>query len=128
MFKVMRPPPPLTMQLTWRSLYETGAFAQGQLGSVDTLRAAPKERRFDLGFGREALEEFDGEGALQPIAFAAEGYWTGWTVPAAPPDKMTFREESEARPWNDFASEPDGLSHGERTVLAVAAALCRRRP
>ena len=108
----MRPPPPLTMQLTWRSLYETGAFAQRELVSVDTLRAAAKERRFDVGFGREALEEFDREGALQPIGFAAEAYWTGWTVPAAPPAKVMFREESDARPWDDFASESDGVPTG----------------
>jgi hypothetical protein len=106
----MRPPPALTVTMTWRSLYASGAFAQRELVDSSTFRSAAQERSLNIGLGQEPLEDLDLAGALQPIAFADEGYWRGWTVPAEPSDRMTFREQTGPVPWVEYSRDEDGFA------------------
>ncbi len=102
-------PPHLDVSPSWRDLYAAGAFAQRELNGDGPLSRQADERNVRLGIGQSPLEELDLKGSLQPIAFAESGYWSGFELPAIPPDDLTFREREEALPWkNNYAWESDG--------------------
>jgi hypothetical protein len=102
-------PPQLDISPSWRQLYLDGAFAQRELIGDGPLSRHAGERSIRLGIGQAPLEDLDLEGALQPIAFAAGGYWSGFELPAIPVVDMTFREEQGPLEWKgSYASGGDG--------------------
>jgi hypothetical protein len=105
--QLLRPPPIATLKPCWRELYEQEAFAQREMIGESRLRSVTKERDVSLGIGPKSLEELDLAGAVQPIAFAEEGYMPGFSSPAHPADLMRFKDESEPRPWPEYEWESD---------------------
>ena len=103
----VRTPPDLIPGLSWRGLYEAGAFAQRELLIASTFRSRANERDLRLRIGNQDLEDFDQQGALSPIAFAIGGYWSGMTTPAIDSEHLVFREEADPRPWDAFEYEID---------------------
>jgi hypothetical protein len=106
-------PPQIDVSLSWRDLYLDGAFAQRELTGDGPLSRQANERLVRLGVGQAPLEDLDLEGALQPIAFADGGYWTGFELPAIPVADLTFREQREPLAWKENYAW-DG--HGYPTV------------
>lgn len=104
-------PPPIDVSLSWRDLYLDGAFAQRELVGAGPLSRQADERSIRIGIGQAPFEDLDLEGALQPLAFAKGGYWSGFEVPAIPLAEMTFREDQEPLPWKEnYGWETDGFS------------------
>ena len=108
-------PPPITVAVTFRNLYEHAAFGQRELLTDGGLSTLAQERRLARWIGQEAPEAVDRRGALCPIAFASGGYFTGFSTPAVPVDALTFREETDYRPWSDYAW--DAWGHPEVSAL-----------
>jgi hypothetical protein len=113
LFAVRHPPIP-ALALSWRDLYSGGAFGQRELVEADRFRSAAEERGLQLGMGSETLEHLDLIGAFSPVAFSA-GYWSGFDVPAVPPDDVRFREEQGPEEWKEYSWEQQGFE----TVTAL---------
>jgi hypothetical protein len=96
---IIRTPPSLSLEPTWREIYEHDAFAQRELIGDPRLRSAAKSRDLHLGIGQEALEDLDLSEALRPIAFAEDGYMTGFTTPPLPSDLLQFKDEGPPVEW-----------------------------
>ncbi len=105
--QLLHSPPIGLVDLSWRELYEREAFAQREMVGESRLRGVTKERDVSLGIGSKALEELDLAGAVRPVAFAEEGYMTGFSSPAHPSDLMRFKDESEPRPWKEYEWESE---------------------
>jgi hypothetical protein len=113
---VRRSPPELSVSPSWREIYLEGGFAQRELISESALARQAKERSIDIGIGRKPFEDLDGAGALQPIAFADGGYWSGFILPAIAEEAMSFREENGALDWQEnYAWD----AHGHLEVSAL---------
>lgn len=98
-----RVPPLPQSPISWRSLYERGAFFQRELFNGSNLRREVTERGWlFFPLGNQKLQQWHEAGALRPIAFARAPYFSGTTMPAIPADEMAFVEESGFRPWKDF--------------------------
>lgn len=67
-----------------------------------------RDRSFRIGNRREAYEDLDIAGALQPIAFVEGGYSTGYSVPAEPLENLSFREDEGPKPWSTYEWDFDG--------------------
>lgn len=105
--QLLHPPPIGAVDLSWRELYEGETFAQREMVGESRLRSVTKERDVSLGIGSKALEELDLAGAVRPVAFAEEGYMSGFSSPAHPSDLMRFKDESEPRPWKEYEWESE---------------------
>jgi hypothetical protein len=114
--RLMRLPPPLKVTVSWRALYERGAFAQRELVSNDRFRSAANERELQIGLGRDPFEDLDLNDALRPIAFSLGPYVSGSAVPAEPAVNLRFREEEDANQWDTYAWE---VEPGYSTVSAL---------
>lgn len=112
----MRVPPPLDVGLSWRELYEAQAFAQRELSWRSQFETAATERNLHIGAGQRALEDLDLSGALQPVAFADGGYSRGFRVPVEPVERISFREEQEARSWESYGWK-DAVGYEAITAL-----------
>ncbi|HEX3688165.1 MAG TPA: hypothetical protein VHV28_00625 [Solirubrobacteraceae bacterium] len=108
-------PPPITIPVSYRNLYEHGAFGQRELVTDSGLRSLAQDRDLARWIGQEAPEAVDRRGALCPIAFAVGGYFTGFSTPSVPVEELRFREETAYRPWSDYAWEAWG--HPEVSAL-----------
>lgn len=104
---IIRTPPPLTVDPTWREIFEREAFAQRELIGDMRLRSAAKSRELQLGFGQEALEDLDLNGALRPIAFAEDSYMVGFTAVPLPPDLLQFKDEAPPVEWKQYRWESE---------------------
>lgn len=106
-----RTPPLPPVDLPWRSLWRSNAFAQHESTWDSQLASRAAERGLRFGIGAGPLEGLDRAGALQPIAFAdgrAPAQCTDLT-PYEP--SITFREEQPSRPWADYAWDARGSPH-----------------
>lgn len=102
-------PPQIDVSPSWRDLYLDGAFAQRELIGDGPLSRQASERSVRLGIGQAPLEDLDLKGALQPIAFANGGYWSGFELPAIPVADLTFREQRKPLAWKEnYAWDGDG--------------------
>jgi hypothetical protein len=108
-------PPELSIALSWRDLWRSGAFVQLDLTWASNFASHAAERGLRLGVGDGPFEELDLAGALQPIAFAAGGNQPNVTDPTPYEQNMTFRDEQGAQEWSTYAWEFNG--HPEVTAL-----------
>jgi hypothetical protein len=107
-------PPGLSVSISWRELWRSGAFIQNTLLAQSGFSSAAEERLGPLGMRPEWLERFDKAGALQPIAFVAGGDPPAVTDFTPYEDRMAFREEHDFAPWSTYAWEAWG--HPEITA------------
>lgn len=108
-------PPSLTVSTSWRELWRAGGFVQNDLVSQSGFGSIVKERLPPFGVRQDWLEEFDEQGAFQPIAFVAGGEPPGVTDLTPYEPNMAFREEQPHAPWSDYAWEAWG--HPQITAL-----------
>lgn len=102
--------PPLdACALSWRDLYERGAFLQRELTEQGSLRRMGEDRNVRAGAGSERWESWDRLGVLRPIAFSTTGrYLRTRYRPAGDSEGLVFREEVEHRTWGEYAWDADG--------------------
>lgn len=104
---IIRTPPSLSIEPTWRELYEHEDFAQRELIGEGRLCTVARERGLNLGIGQSDLEELDLAEALRPIAFSEDGYMPGMLVPALPADLLQFKDESAPVAWKEHRWESE---------------------
>lgn len=107
-FPVPDGPPPLTVTVSYRELYEHGAFAQRDLETDGRLASMARDRRLAHWIGQQVPEADDQRCALCPILFVNGGYSSGHSVPPVELEGLTFREEVGPQPWSDYAWEAWG--------------------
>lgn len=107
-FPVPDGPPPLTVKVSYRELYEHGAFAQRDLETDGRLASMARDRRLAHWIGQEVPEADDLRGALCPILFVNGGYSSGHAVRPVEVERLTFREEAGAQAWSVYAWEAWG--------------------
>ncbi len=100
---ILDAPPPLTVNVSYRELYEHGAFAQRELEPDNRLASMARDRQLAHWTGQEVPEVDDRRGALCPIAFVNGGYSSSSTIPPVEQERLTFREDAGPRPWSEYA-------------------------
>jgi hypothetical protein len=102
-------PPPLTVNVSYRQLYEHEAFAQRELVDSGRLNGDATHRGFEFAIGEESREGLDRRGAFSPVAFAGGGYTDGFFGDTADDlEALAFREETEYVPWSNYTWEAWG--------------------
>jgi hypothetical protein len=105
-WRVLRPPPLVSVGKSWRDLWRSGSFTQSRLVGDGAFSRRARKRNLGLGSGQGTLEALDLRGVLQPIAFV-DGMNPSNFVNLAPFEpSMTFREEEPARQWSVYAWTP----------------------
>ena len=110
--------PPLSeCALSWRQLYESGAFFQHELRPDGYLKKEGQLRGLPRGLlDRKDFEQWDEHGVLLPVGFAKTAYVSGMTTPAVPSAEFAFREEQAAyQLWERHAW--DAYGHAEVSPL-----------
>jgi hypothetical protein len=110
-FPIRDAPPTITVPVSYRNLYEHGAFGQRELIDDSELQGLASSRGLARWIGQQAPEHVDSRGALSPIVFATGGYFMGFSVPAVPVLDLTFREETDYKPWSEYAWDSWGHPH-----------------
>jgi len=78
-------PPINSCALSWRELYESGAFFQSELEDESRLARDAKTRGLNqVRLQRKYFEQWDETGVLRPIAFAQTAYMSGLTMSRHP--------------------------------------------
>jgi hypothetical protein len=108
-------PPAIEHNLTWRSVYTNGAFAQRELVISGTFNTRARDRETALGIGDATLIYLHEVGALRPIAFSKGPYWSGMVVPAESSEQMIFTDEDPGSAWGNYEYE----LHGHPNVTAL---------
>jgi hypothetical protein len=102
---LLRYPPPIRHEMTWRELHRSGAFAQRDLVVSSSFSSRLRERGISPGIGDGPLAYLHETGALRPIAFSHGQYWTGFETPAEPDAQVVFSDEAPSSDWDDHAYE-----------------------
>src|SRR3954447_20573854 len=106
---ITRPPAIDACALSWREIYERGAFFQRELVEANKLRDMLRERAVRGAWQTLVWRDWDAEGAIRPIAFATAPYISGASAPAVPSNELVFVEERPAGDaWDDYAFDVHG--------------------